>query len=159
MASLTEEPASPRPMERLTVSLCHAAKHKGRLVCFWAIVQLENTCPSIFNGQSWRNLELTRRRLSCARRCRQLNWSGEGRGLLSIQTQRSADFTALGKIEDLNITVQAGSTKNLMRQCFGQWGAAIIVARNSILVKIYRKARSGNGKSSHYLCVVLLIAV
>ena len=38
---------------------------------------------------------------------RQLNWSGEGRGLLSIQTQRSADLTALGKIEDLNITVQA----------------------------------------------------
>ena len=38
---------------------------------------------------------------------RQLTWRGDGRGLLSIQTQRSADFAALGKIEDLNITLRA----------------------------------------------------
>ena len=38
---------------------------------------------------------------------RQLTWRGDGRGLLSIQTQRSADFTALGKIENLNITLRA----------------------------------------------------
>ena len=37
---------------------------------------------------------------------RQLSWRGDGRGLLSVQTQRSADFTALGKIADLNMTVQ-----------------------------------------------------
>lgn len=37
---------------------------------------------------------------------RQLSWRGDGRGLLSAQTQRSADFTALGKIADLNMTVR-----------------------------------------------------
>ncbi len=31
---------------------------------------------------------------------RQLSWRGDGRGLLSVQTQRSADFTALGKIAE-----------------------------------------------------------
>lgn len=37
---------------------------------------------------------------------RQLSWQGGGRGLLSVQTQRQADFSALGKISDLNMTVR-----------------------------------------------------
>ena len=37
---------------------------------------------------------------------RQLSWRGDGRGLLSVQTQRSADFAALGKVADLNMTLQ-----------------------------------------------------
>jgi beta-glucosidase len=36
---------------------------------------------------------------------RQLSWRGNGRGLLSVQSQRAADFTALGKISDLAVSL------------------------------------------------------